>query len=197
MANLFIIANSALIPGFKYLGLASLILFLAAIHIVLSKVPTMSSRTASQHAANSKKVWVLYELVLSMALILFYFFCTKWFIPHFRLPNIFTILLTAIVSMQLIGNWLPDKSDGSLITRLHRLLYYVSGSLLPVLIWLIASSENFSVFSRILAGAAIGISVVFLILVLFVRKSHEKYLWFQLSYFLLFLAVIFNASYLI
>ncbi len=185
------------ISGFKYLGLASLVLFLMAIFIVLTKVTRNPCWTASQHAASDQKVWVLYELVLSTALILFYLFCLKWFIPHFSLPYIFTILLTIIVTMKLVGNWLPDKSDGSLVTRLHRLLYYISGSFLLVLLLLVAISASFSTFSRVLASSVIVISIVFLILLLFDRKSHEKFLWYQLTYFLLFLAVIFNAAYLI
>ncbi len=181
--------------AFKFVGLVACALFICAILFVLAKVPTNPAWSLSKHAASRRAVWLVYESILSLGVVLFYIFFTQWFIPEFNLSIVFWVIITAIVSLQLVGNWLPDKNDSSLSARLHVLLYSLSGALFPVLLGLIALSPIFSLFSRVFAWIAIATSITFMLLFLLIKQTHAKFLWYQISYFLLFLTTILSAAY--
>lgn len=94
--------------SYRYLGVLASFLAWLAIAIVLLCWPRVRSQSVSNHVAAYKKAWLIYAPIESVALILFYVFMIKWFIPVLALSSTYQWLITVALSLELITVWVPD-----------------------------------------------------------------------------------------
>lgn len=159
---------------------------------LLWKWPGNRSMTYSAHAAATKQGIVYYFVIFSFHLFLLYLFITKWFVPTFRLPHIYSTILTIAIIGQLIALIVP--TTGGRMTTFHDITAYSMHILLMPLSLFIVFSGSFTPIARIIAMLT-AIYMVAVWVVFALKKLTSQRLLMQTIYGLSFHATLLIATF--
>lgn len=178
----------------KILGIISVVLTWLSIGYIMYVTPRELSRSISHHAALNKRPYYLFAIGMTISVVLMYIFMIWWLIPALLLPAWFSILVVAVIVLELVTTWIP-LTVGWKYTA-HQTCSYGAALLIPVLLFVIAGSSVISDAARAVTYAAIGTMFVFLCLFLFVKAVHKHYLLYQSLYVAVFHVALLAAVYI-
>lgn len=95
-----------------YIALLGISIFWLGLFILLTKWPRSLNKSVSQHAANSKQSFQFFTAIQAPVGIIIFCFMIFWFVPHFQLPNSFTILFSITIWLQILSAFIPDTGEG-------------------------------------------------------------------------------------
>lgn len=184
------------IEGYKYVGIIASFTAWLAIAVVLYGWPVVKSKSISKHVSASRQSWLLFAPIETIALILLYLFMISWLIPILELSNVFLVLVTIALLLELITTWVPDTSG--IKHKIHHYTAYTAALLVPVVTLFIAASALTPTIAKVIAYICTLIALGIVGLFLFAKNTREKHLIYQSIYFACFhismLAVIFTAK---
>lgn len=170
--------------NYRYLVFIATILAWLAIGIVLWFWPVTKSKSISTHVSASKKAWLIFAPLETVALLLLYIFMLKWFIPTLILPTVYTALVSVVVLLELLTTWIPDTTGWK--HTAHRKTAYGAAFLLPLLIMPILFSEATTAFSKMVTFISLSVMFYILYLLIAVKTARQKHLIYQSIYFACF-----------
>ncbi len=180
-----------------YLGAASIAMLWLTIAYILTKWPIDRRLTISRHVARHRQSFVLFAIVSTLGLVLFYIFSQAWLVPTYQLPPSFLRLLFLVTALQIGASLTPDSSRPDAITKLHTFCAYLAAMLLPALIAYIALAPGVSPTLRAVAWTSdLLMLACFGVLALRVKLLIDNYLISQAAYIALFHIVILTATFL-
>lgn len=178
----------------KFLGLISIVLIWGGLLFLLYKWPGKPSMSFSLHAAQTKAAQIYYCFLFLVSLPLFYIFIVGWYVPTFQLNGWFITLTTVGVIGQLIAVAVPALPGRK--TTIHNIAAYTMAATFIPLTLLVATTESFTEYARVIAIAAALYMLGTLISYMYVKHLREKYLYFQAGYIAAFHVVIVVSAYL-
>lgn len=170
--------------SYKYVGVIASFTAWLAIAVVLYKWPVIKSKSISKHVAAYKQAWLLFAPLETVALVLFFFFMFKWFIPALNLPTTYSIVVTMALLLELITTWIPDTHG--IKHKIHHFTAYGAAWLLPILNLSIVFTPAASVVSRVAALVLFVAMVAIIYMFLRIKGTREKHLIYQGIYFACF-----------
>src|SRR5882672_2950783 len=136
---------------YKYFGLWAFVILFVGLLFIVWRWPHGKHMTFSQHIAGARHTIVYYILLFSPALPLLVLFFTKWFVPAFGLPYLFSWFVVLASLAQYACTFIPEV--GGWKTQWHQTLAGLSAlCLLPPIGFLITSNA--------LSGISKGIAVI-------------------------------------
>lgn len=168
---------------YKLSGLLAFLIAWAGMLLTVFTQGRDKSKSISLHAASDKKTIVLLGVLSPISMTLFMVFAVKYITPLLQLSGSFVVLNILAYLGYILAAWAP--ATGGTKTKLHNFFSYGASLLLIPISVILVTSPQVSTTSRI-------ISAMFLITAgafgyLFWRKpDRSDYLYFQISYFLLF-----------
>lgn len=153
-----------------------------------------SAKTFSQHAASRKSGIIYYILLFTITLPIFAAFFFYWFIPTYKLPVSFGLLIALALGAQYLCTLVPEI--GIKRKAIHRGLAFISalGLLLAVAAALLYGS--FSLAGSIFLGVGLLIMTYLLAILITTRAQNPKILYIQAGYFAAFFVTILLTVYL-
>jgi hypothetical protein len=166
----------------------------AAILIIVKKWPGHRSMTISAHAAAYKEAYLFFAIVRSFANPFFALFLFGWFIPALRLPTVASVLAALFLVFDLVTAWIPQVPGWK--GTVHKVTAYAMASLYLPLAVIIALSPEVSDTARVIIYGCITAMVVYWGIFAVSKKPKEYFLYFQMTYFILFDTVFLSAAFL-
>lgn len=170
--------------SYKYVGVVASFTAWLAIAAVLYSWPIVRSKSISKHVSAYKKAWLLFAPVETLALLLFYVFMIKWFIPALALSSLYKILVTLALILELVTTWVPD-TDG-IKHKVHHFTAYSAAWILPLLNILIVTSTAASMAVKVAAAFSAMIMITIIYKFLITKTAREEHLIYQSVYFACF-----------
>lgn len=164
----------------KYLGLLSLLLTWLAVLIVLCNNPREFHKSISHHAAKRAKIYRIFALLISMALLFMFGFLVLWLVPALSMAMALTALFTIALLMELMTTWVP-LTEGKKF-HIHNTLSYGTALLMPIICLGIIFTTPLPSLALIIMCVALAIMLALLGMFFLVPKSLEKYLIYQSIY---------------
>ena len=164
----------------QYLGLLSLIFTWLAILIVLCNNPREFHKSISHHAVKRLRIYRVFALLVSLALLLMFGFLVLWLIPAFSIATPLTALFTIALLMELMTTWVP-LTEGKKF-HIHNTLSYGTALLMPIIYLGIIFTTPLPALALIIMCVALAIMLTLLGMFFMVPKSLEKYLTYQSIY---------------
>ena len=170
--------------GYKYVGVISIALTWLAISFVLYKWPVLRSKSISKHVSAYKESYLLFAILTSVSLVLFYLFMFKWFIPVFTLPLGFKLVLIIGLILEFITVWIPDSTG--LKHSVHNFTGYSAAFLLLVMTSFIVASPAASTFVKLVSLIATATMFSIFGFFLSVKSARQQHLIYQSVYIVSF-----------
>lgn len=178
--------KNALLPamGIMVVGLAFLVV----------KWPQTKHFSFSQHAVAQRISIAYYIALFTITLPLLAFFFFGWFVPQFKPPLTFSILIATSLICQYSVVLVPEI--GGWKTYYHRIVTGISGAILIPALVLLLLSNTIDEFSKYAIGFAVGVMTLVIAATL---KNHNKMymLALQSLYYGAFFIAIIITTYLI
>ncbi len=182
------------VETYKYLGLVYFAVIWAAMLYILGRKPHDKTKTISRHVAMYRKTFIMFAIVRTVALPLWVLFAFGWLVPALDLPIIATVLLATSIGADMVSAWVPAV-DG-LKGKIHSLSAFAVAAMYVPLSFLFAISSHVSELAKAIIWIDILLMLILWILFMAHRKSKEYYLYFQLTYFILFDTAFLSAAFL-
>lgn len=179
--------------SYKSLGLLSILITWVALAILLYKFRGHRSLSISKHAAAYKRAYLLMAITETIALPMFYIFISKWFVPSFQLPTLFTICVGLSVIGFLLAAWIPDTKGLSSIV--HGIGGYGAAMLFVPATTVLYLSPVLSSPTKLFTLIVLAYQIVSVTLFNSIEKTKEYHLYLQTGYILLFQVLIIFATY--
>lgn len=179
---------------YREIGVVAVLILFSGLAFTVLKWPQGKHLTYSQHVAISKYSILYYVFLFSIFLPLVVVFFLGWFMPTFRLPNVFGVLVILSALTQFACTLIPET--GGQKTRQHRLLAATSALfLLPLLLILLTQGTIPTIGKAVTLLSAL--SMIMTICVLVARRGeHDYMLILQTGYFVAFFVPILFITYL-
>lgn len=165
---------------YKYSGLVAFVLTWFAVFYVLYRSPREFDKSISHHAAKNTKKYIVFAVLISLALFFLSIFAFLWLAPHLSLNGYLVALFAIAIVMELLTTWIP-LTEGRTY-HMHNLLSYGTALLLPIIVLgiILTSSLGFEALFMAYGGAIVmtGLLIVFFT----VPAAHKKYLVYQSVY---------------
>ena len=179
----------------KILGPLSILIMVVAAVLLIWWWPQGKKHSLSRHGGSHKKAYWLFGGAMTVSALLFYVFARWWFAPTLGLVNLFNILLFAGIVLQLFTAWIPDRGDGKAISQLHNRAAYSMAFIMMLLVGCIIFAATAPPLVHWLAVAVFLYMSFGWYLFLFVKRSHDHYLVYQMIYIAAFYSLILVATY--
>ncbi len=105
----------------------------------------------SLHAASNKQAQKIFALAVTIETAFYMLFIFKWFVPHFGMPFVFSMLIAWVASLHFITGVVPETEG--LSKWIHRKASYAVAWLFIPALFIIATTGTIPTNARILAGA--------------------------------------------
>lgn len=173
---------------YPYMGLLSFILTWFAISYVLYKNPRELSKSISHHASKDIRVYRVFAVTMTAALLLLTAYLSLYLIPTANLPIVLVSLFVIAIILELLTTWIPLSDDRRF--HPHAVLSNTAAFLMPVITTGLVFSSHLK--SAALTVAYMGLVVMVGLLVVFfaIPKARNTYLVYQSMYILAFLLTI-------
>jgi len=172
------------VEAYKIFGPLSAVAIWAAMLFIIKKWPGHRGMTVSAHAAAYKEAYLLLAIVCPISYPFFALFMFGWFIPVLQLPLAFSWLAGLILILDFIIAWVPQHPGWKGIV--HKLgAYAMASTFLPFAIML-ARAPAVSGTARAVIWTCILLMALFWVIFVASKRSKGYFLYFQLTYFLLF-----------
>jgi hypothetical protein len=182
--------------SYKFLGILSIAIAVAAAWYLVKTWPKGRGSSLSRHAGAHKTAYWIFMAVLVGDGLLFYLFMLKWFVPAMHLAAGYTVLLTLGYALQVGTAFIPDRADGSRLSRSHGLVAFSMAGVMELLTTWLVFADGVSVPARLLAGIGAGWMTFFWLLFVFVKSTHRFFLVYQTLYIASFYVCILAATYI-
>ena len=153
---------------------------------------TDKSKSISHHAAAGKQSYLLMAMTESISLAIFLVFTLHWMATKFSLPTIFNMCCVGIAVGFAMAAWIPVSGPRG---RLHDFFAYTAALLFIPTLGVLASSPNITIVVRIVDALVLLILVGLFAYVKRSEQSRQSYLYWQLTYVLLFDFAILTTAY--
>lgn len=178
---------------YRGLGVISISIIWLGLLILIKKWPGNRSMTFSQHAAQKKVAIAYYFLLFALTMPMFYLFMTRWFVPTFNLPVLFTRVLAVGVFMQMVAVTVPETKGVKVF--IHRNSAFLMSLLLMPLLIIVITSSDVGVIARSVSIIALMIQVTIATITIPKNGYHKNVLFLQATYIAVFHIAIIAAVY--
>ncbi len=170
------------------IALICLIIFWSALIFLITYWPRSGNKSISQHAASHRSSYIFFTIVQAPIGFILWVFMLKWFIPHFQLSTLFTIVYTITAWLQIVVSFIPDRMKGKTsVIHLHLANEFALGMfILAVLLCFAPTIHGLSKLLFVLTALYMVYSVY--ILYSIKGKPHllSNYLYLQIAYIVSF-----------
>lgn len=176
----------------EYLGLITVLLSWIGGAYLLRTRRAGRYTTISKHGAADMRAKLLFGGILCVLGGLFYYWLLAWLTPELQLPLIFVILATIAIIGQITAGVVPDTTEGR--KRTHRTAAAIMSALyLPLAILILFS--NITPVAWFICSVLFAYMVIAFCVLSIFRRAKIAYLFFQVSYIVIFQLLILTAGY--
>lgn len=173
---------------YPYTGPFSFILMGFAIFYVLYKNPREFNKSISHHAAKDLKVYKVFAVVMSVALLSLVGYLFLFLIPVVHLSISIVVLFVVAIILELLTTWVPLTDDRKL--HPHAILSNTAAFLMPVITIGLLASGHLKGSALVLAYIGLSVMVGLVIIFFTVPKARNMYLVYQSMYIVAFLLTV-------
>jgi len=166
----------------------------AAMMVIIKKWPGNRSMTISAHAAAYKEAYLFFAIVRTVANPFFALFMFGWFIPTLQLPISASILVGLWLVGDLVTAWIPQVVGWK--GTVHKVAAYAMASVFLPLGIIIALSPIITDTAQTVVTVCLSSMALYWLIYVVSERSKDYFLYFQLTYFLLFDATFLAAAFL-
>lgn len=181
----------------NFYKLSGLLAFLIAWAGMLTAIFTQGinkQKSISLHTANSRKTIILLAILSPLSMLLFMIFTIRWMAPVFDLPLLFIALSMISFAGYILAAWFP--AVGGMSGKLHDIFAYGASLLLIPISFILATSPNISLPGRFMNVIACVIMIGSFGILLWYKPARKSYLYYQITYFLIFDLSLLAAGYI-
>ncbi len=177
----------------KNIGFLTFILLDLMGIFILWKWPAQRHHSFSRHITLNRTSRRLFALSFTAVALLSCLFLAGWFGPAWQMGEIYYVLVAIITIGQLVIAWVPATQGISL--KIHNIaaLSTIFSMLFIVYVVVMLSSLSLQQFIASVLFLLFGVYTLFLFK--FVPKAHAEFLFYELSYFVLFWITILILTY--
>ncbi len=168
----------------KNIGFLTFILLDLMGIFILWKWPAQRHHSFSKHITLNKTSQLLFALSFTAVAVLSGIFLAGWFGPAWQMGEIYYALVAIITLGQLIIAWVP-ATQGRLL-KIHNIAALSTILSMLFIIFVVVMTTALSLQQFITAAVFLLFGVYIMFLFKFVPKSHAEFLFYELSYFVLF-----------
>lgn len=151
-------------------------------------------KSISLHTASNKKIILLLAILSPISMSLFMIFAIYWVAPNVSLPTLFAVLSVLSFTGYILAAWFPAVNG--LSGKLHDIFAYGASILLIPTSLILATSSGISMFARVMNTAACIIMLGSFAILLWHKPARKSYLYYQITYFLIFDLSLLAAGYI-
>ena len=171
------------VEAFKPLGLITIAITWLALGLLVYKSQGDKRMSFSRHAAANKTAFTTLAIIEPFILSGFFLFIYKWFVPTFRLPALFTVLVGLSSLGLLIAAWIPDVAGWK--HKVHEWTAYPAVILFIPISLIMCFVSGLPAFVRGAWIIALVYNTACVTFFLFSKKAKEYHLYLQAPYFVL------------
>lgn len=168
----------------KNIGFLTFILLDLMGIFILWKWPAQRHHSMSQHITLNKHSQLLFALTFTTVGVLSGIFLAGWFGPAWQMGEIYYALVAIITLGHIVIAWVPATEGRSL--KIHNIaaLSTILSMLFVVFVVVMTTSLSLQQFVAAALFLLFGVYIIFLFK--FVPKAHAEFMFYELSYFVLF-----------
>lgn len=168
----------------KNIGFLTFILLDLMGIFILWKWPAQRHHSMSQHVTLNKNSQLLFTLSFTIVGVLSGIFLAGWFGPAWQMGEVYYALVAIIALGHIVIAWVPATEGRSL--KIHNIAAFstILSMLFVVLVIVLSSSLTLQQLASAALFLAFGAYIIFLFK--FVPKAHAEFMFYELSYFVLF-----------
>jgi len=171
-----------------YTGPLSFTLMEFAIFYVLYKNPREFNKSISHHAAKDVKVYKVFAVAMSAALLSLVAYLFLFLIPIVHLSIFIVVLFIVAIILELLTTWVPLTDDRKF--HPHAILSNTAAFLMPVITIGLLVSGHLKGSALVLAYIGLSIMIGLVIIFFTVPKARKMYLVYQSVYIVAFLLTV-------
>ena len=152
------------------------------------------SMSISRHAAKHKKAYLLMLIVETITFSLFFLFVYKWFVPTFKLPSFFNVLIAVSCGGFIVAALIPDVSGRKGI--IHSLSAYTASMVFIPALALMFVSYEISNYAKVVIIFALIFQLGSVSAFMVIKNAKNYHLYIQSMYFLVFDLSLLAATYI-